>query len=70
MKYYKEIGYQSIFLLSCHPLIQIPLIFGLYQSIMRALAASPEQLLTLTRTVYPFFAYPVTWYRSTASSSG
>jgi YidC/Oxa1 family membrane protein insertase len=54
MKYYKEIGYNP--LSSCLPsLIQIPLIFGLYQSIMRALASSPMQLLTLTRTVYPFF---------------
>jgi YidC/Oxa1 family membrane protein insertase len=54
MKYYKEIGYNP--LSSCLPsIIQIPLIFGLYQSIMRAMAASPEQLLTLTRTVYSFF---------------
>jgi YidC/Oxa1 family membrane protein insertase len=54
MKYYKEIGYNP--LSSCLPsIIQIPLIFGLYQSIMRALAASPIQLLTLTRSVYPFF---------------
>ena len=54
MKYYKEIGYNP--LSSCLPsIIQIPLIFGLYQSIMRALAPSPMQLLTLTRTVYPFF---------------
>ncbi len=53
MKYYKEIGYNP--LSSCLPsIIQIPLIFGLYQSIMRAMAASPEQLLTLTRTVYSF----------------
>jgi len=53
MKFYKEIGYNP--LSSCLPsLIQIPIIFGLYQSIMRALAASPLQLLTLTRTVYPF----------------
>jgi YidC/Oxa1 family membrane protein insertase len=53
MKYYKEIGYNP--LSSCLPsVIQIPLIFGLYQSIMRAMAASPMQLLTLTRTVYPF----------------
>jgi len=36
---------------SCLPsVIQIPIIFGLYQSIMRALAASPLQLLILTRT--------------------
>ena len=55
MKYYKEIGYNP--LSSCLPsVIQIPLIFGLYQSIMRALAASPGQLLTLTRTVYPFLS--------------
>jgi YidC/Oxa1 family membrane protein insertase len=54
MKFYKEIGYNP--LSSCLPsIIQIPIIFGLYQSIMRALAASPLQLLTLTRTVYPFF---------------
>jgi YidC/Oxa1 family membrane protein insertase len=54
MKYYKEIGYNP--LSSCLPtVIQIPLIFGLYQSIMRALAPSPMQLLTLTRTVYPIF---------------
>jgi YidC/Oxa1 family membrane protein insertase len=54
MKYYKTIGYNP--LSSCLPsIIQIPLIFGLYQSIMRALAASPDQLLTLARTVYPFF---------------
>lgn len=54
MKYYKEIGYNP--LSSCLPsIIQIPLIFGLYQSIIRALAASPLQLLTLTRSVYPFF---------------
>jgi YidC/Oxa1 family membrane protein insertase len=54
MKYYKEIGYNP--LSSCLPtLIQIPLIFGLYQSIIRALAPSPMQLLTLTRTVYPIF---------------
>ncbi len=54
MKYYKEIGYNP--LSSCLPsLIQIPLIFGLYQSITRAMAASPLQLLTLTRTVYSFF---------------
>jgi YidC/Oxa1 family membrane protein insertase len=54
MKFYKEIGYNP--LSSCLPsIIQIPIIFGLYQSIMRALAPSPMQLLTLTRTVYPIF---------------
>ncbi len=54
MKYYKEIGYNP--LSSCLPsIIQIPLIFGLYQSITVAMAASPMQLLTLRNTVYPFF---------------
>src|SRR5512136_636549 len=54
MSYYKRIGYNP--LSSCLPsIIQIPLIFGLYQSIMRAMAASPGQLLILTRTVYSFF---------------
>ncbi len=54
MKFYKEIGYNPFS--SCLPtLIQLPIIFGLYQSIMRALAASPLQLLVLTRTVYPIF---------------
>ena len=54
MKLYKELGISPF--ASCLPtLIQIPLIFGLYQSIMRALAAAPSQLLILTRTVYPFF---------------
>ena len=54
MKLYKELGISPF--ASCLPsLVQIPLIFGLYQSIMRALAATPGQLLILTRTVYPFF---------------
>jgi YidC/Oxa1 family membrane protein insertase len=54
MRLYKELGISPF--ASCLPsLVQIPLIFGLYQSIMRALAATPEQLLILTRTVYPFF---------------
>jgi len=44
---------------SCLPmLIQIPIIFGLYQCIMRALAATPMQLLYLTRSVYPVFDVP------------
>jgi YidC/Oxa1 family membrane protein insertase len=54
MRLYKELGISPF--ASCLPsLVQIPLIFGLYQSIMRALAATPEQLLILTRSVYPFF---------------
>jgi YidC/Oxa1 family membrane protein insertase len=54
MNLYKELGISPF--ASCLPsIIQIPLIFGLYQSIMRALAATPDQLLILTRAVYPFF---------------
>jgi YidC/Oxa1 family membrane protein insertase len=54
MKLYKEMGVNPF--ASCLPtFIQIPLIFGLYQSITHALADSPMQLLNLTRTIYPFF---------------
>ncbi len=54
MNLYKELGISPF--ASCLPsVVQIPLIFGLYQSIMRALAATPGQLLILTRVVYPFF---------------
>jgi YidC/Oxa1 family membrane protein insertase len=53
MKFYQSIGYNP--LSSCLPtLIQFPIIIGLYQSIMHAMAASPIQLLNLTRIVYPF----------------
>jgi YidC/Oxa1 family membrane protein insertase len=54
MKLYKELGISPF--ASCLPsVVQIPLIFGLYQSIMRALAATPGQLLILARVVYPYF---------------
>jgi YidC/Oxa1 family membrane protein insertase len=54
MRLYKELGISPF--ASCLPsIVQIPLIFGLYQSIMRALASTPDQLLILTRVVYPFF---------------
>jgi len=54
MNLYKELGISPF--ASCLPsIIQIPLIFGLYQSIMRALAPTPGQLLIMTRVVYPFF---------------
>ena len=57
MKIYKELGISPF--ASCLPtIIQIPIIFGLYQSIMRALATSPMQLLTLTRSVYAVFDTP------------
>ena len=54
MNLYKELGISPF--ASCLPsLIQIPIIFALYQSIMRALASTPGQLLILTRAIYPFF---------------
>jgi len=57
MKLYKELGINPFS--SCLPtFIQIPIIFALYQCIMRALAPSPEQLLILSRAVYPFFGLP------------
>ena len=56
MNLYKELGISPF--ASCLPsLIQIPLIFGLYQSIMRALAATPGQLLILTRAVSPLLNF-------------
>jgi YidC/Oxa1 family membrane protein insertase len=56
MNLYKELGISPF--ASCLPsIIQIPLIFGLYQSIMRALAASPEQLLILTKAVSPLMTF-------------
>ncbi|HKZ44604.1 MAG TPA: YidC/Oxa1 family membrane protein insertase [Anaerolineales bacterium] len=54
MAIYKEMGINPFG--SCLPtLIQLPIIFGLYQSIMLALAASPSQLLILTRSIYSMF---------------
>ncbi len=54
MKLYQELGINP--LTSCLPtLIQLPIIFALYQSIVRALAASPAQLLILQKAVYPIF---------------
>ena len=53
MSLYKELGISPF--ASCLPsVIQIPIIFALYQSIMRSLAATPGQLLILTRSIYPF----------------
>jgi YidC/Oxa1 family membrane protein insertase len=54
MKLYKEMGINPFG--SCLPtLIQFPLIIGLYQSITRALAATPLQLLDLTKHIYGSF---------------
>ncbi len=51
MKLYKELGINPMG--SCLPtLIQLPVIFGLYQSITKAMAATPYELLNLERTFY------------------
>lgn len=55
MKLYKDMGVSPFG--SCLPtLIQFPIIIGLYQAIIRALAVTPIQLLELTRHLYPFYA--------------
>lgn len=52
MRIYKEKGINPFG--SCLPtLIQFPIIIGLYQSIIRALAATPLGLLELSRSIYP-----------------
>ena len=53
MRIYKERGINPF--ASCLPtLIQFPIIIGLYQSITRALSATPLDMLKLARTIYPF----------------
>ncbi|MGE5072929.1 MAG: YidC/Oxa1 family membrane protein insertase [Anaerolineae bacterium] len=53
MRIYKERGINP--LASCLPtLIQFPIIIGLYQSIIHALAATPLGLLQLAQGLYPF----------------
>ena len=53
MALYKELGINPMG--SCLPmLIQFPIIIGLYQAVTRAMAASPFQLLDLTKFIYPF----------------
>lgn len=53
MKLYQEMGINPLG--SCLPtLIQFPIIIGLYQSITRALAVTPLQLVQLYQHVYPF----------------
>lgn len=50
---YKEAGVNPFS--SCLPLLlQMPIIFGLYQAIMRAMASTPVELLNLKRIIYPF----------------
>jgi YidC/Oxa1 family membrane protein insertase len=54
MKLYKELGYNPFS--SCLPtLIQFPIIIGLYQSIIRAMATTPMDLLNLSRQIYSGF---------------
>ncbi len=54
MKLYQEHGVNPLG--ACLPtLLQFPIIIGLYQSIIRALATTPIQLLDLSRNIYPFF---------------
>jgi YidC/Oxa1 family membrane protein insertase len=49
----KELGVNPF--ASCLPsLIQLPILFALYQSVVRAMAATPGQLLILTHAVWPF----------------
>jgi YidC/Oxa1 family membrane protein insertase len=53
MKLYQEMGINPLG--SCLPtLIQFPIIIGLYQAIIRALAVTPVQLLDLSSHIYPF----------------
>lgn len=57
MKLYKELGINPLG--SCLPtLIQFPLILGLYQSVVRAMAASPIELFRLEQSIYPGFVNP------------
>lgn len=53
MALYKEMGINPLG--GCLPLlIQFPIMIGLYQSIMLAMASAPIQLLTLSRSIYQF----------------
>jgi YidC/Oxa1 family membrane protein insertase len=57
MRLYKERGINPF--ASCLPtLIQFPVIIGLYQSIIRALAGTPLSLLQLSRSMYTVFPFP------------
>ncbi len=53
MRIYKERGISPFG--SCLPtLLQFPIIIGLYQSIMKAMASSPLELMQLKNIIYPF----------------
>ncbi len=54
MRLYKELGINPF--ASCLPtLIQFPIIIGLYQAVIAALASTPVDLLNLLRNIYPGF---------------
>ncbi|MBM3152535.1 MAG: YidC/Oxa1 family membrane protein insertase [Chloroflexi bacterium] len=54
MKMYQEAGISPF--ASCLPMfIQLPIMFALYQSIVRAVAATPLQLIHLSRGVFSLF---------------
>jgi YidC/Oxa1 family membrane protein insertase len=53
MKLYQEMGVNPFS--SCLPMfIQFPIMIGLYQALMRALAVTPNQLLDMSSHIYPF----------------
>ena len=53
MKLYQEKGYNPFS--GCLPtLLNLPIIIGLYQAIIRTMAATPVQLLDLSKMIYPF----------------
>ena len=53
MKLYQEMGVNPLG--SCLPtLIQFPIIIGLYQAVIRALAVTPSQLFEFSKHIYPF----------------
>ncbi len=53
MKLYQELGINP--LSSCLPmLIQFPIIIGLYQALIKAMANTPLDLLNLSRIIWPF----------------
>ncbi|MEI8131814.1 MAG: YidC/Oxa1 family membrane protein insertase [Leptolinea sp.] len=52
MKLYKELGVNPF--ASCLPtVIQLPIIIGLYQSVIQSLASTPLEILKLTSHIYP-----------------
>ncbi len=52
LRLYKELGINPLG--SCLPtLIQFPIIIGLYQAVIQAMAVTPLQLLNLTKHIYP-----------------